>query len=157
MRASERLRAAGLVLPTAVAPTARFVAAKRVGDLLFVSGQGPHRPDGTIDRGKVGAGVSLEDARGHARLTGLNVLAAAQSVLGDIDRVEGVVKLLGFVNATSEFRDHSKVIDSCSELFVEVFGEAGEHARSAIGVASLPNDITVEIEAIFAVRGRDAQ
>lgn len=156
MRASERLRAAGLTLPEPPQPTARFVAAKRFGDLLYVSGQGPNSPDGGWHRGKVGQGVSLEDARKHARLTGLNVLAAAQKALGDLDAVEGVVKLLGFVNASPDFHDHSKVIDGCSELFLEVLGEAGEHARSAIGVSSLPNNITVEIEAIFSVR-RSAQ
>lgn len=147
------MQAAGLVLPDPIPPTARFVPAKRFGNLLFVSGQGPNRPGSNQHRGKVGGAVSLEEARGHARLTGLNVLAAVKGALGDLDQVEGVVKLLGLVNATPDFQDHSKVIDACSELFVEVFGEAGEHARSAIGVSSLPNDITVEIEAIFSVRG----
>jgi enamine deaminase RidA (YjgF/YER057c/UK114 family) len=160
LKPSSRMQAAGLVLPPPPAPTALFVNARRTGDLLYVSGQAPREPDGTIYCGKVGTEVTLAAARHHARLTGLNVLSVAQAALGDVDQIVGVVKLLGMVNAAPNFTEHSKVIDGCSELFHEVLGEAGAHARSSIGVGSLPNNITVEIEAIFAIQdegGRAAQ
>jgi enamine deaminase RidA (YjgF/YER057c/UK114 family) len=152
---SLRMKAAGLVLPPVPEPIALFVNARQIGDLLYVSGQGPREADGTLYCGKVGADVSLAEARKHARVTGMNVLAAAEHALGSLDRIGAVVKLLGMVNAAPDFRDHPKVIDGCSELFLEIFGEAGAHARSAIGVGSLPGNITVEIEAIFAVRPRE--
>jgi enamine deaminase RidA (YjgF/YER057c/UK114 family) len=149
---SSRLQAAGLVLPPPPEPIAMFVNARIVGNLLYVSGQGPRDLDGSMHRGKVGADVTTAVARTHARLTGMNVLSVAQAALGSLDRIEAVVKLLGMVNATPDFVDHPKVIDGCSELLLEILGEAGRHARSAIGVGSLPGNITVEIEAIFAVR-----
>lgn len=150
--AEARLAALGIVLPPAPKPIARFVPARRAGALLFLSGQGPVRSDGAVIEGRVGEGVSVEDARAAARLTGLNLLAAAREALGTLDRVETVVKLLGMVNAVPGFRDHPRVIDGCSDLFVDVFGEAGLHARSAVGMGSLPRNIPVEIEAILAVR-----
>jgi enamine deaminase RidA (YjgF/YER057c/UK114 family) len=105
--------------------------------------------DGTPKRGKVGGDVTTEDARDHARLVALNILAVLRDELGSLDAVGGVVKLLGLVNATPDYEDHPAVIDGASELFHQVFGEAGAHARSSFGVGSLPNRITVEIEAIF--------
>ena len=123
-----------------------------VNDLLFVSGQGPREADGLLHTGKVGRDLSVADAYGDARLTGQNLLAVVKDAVGDLIRVRQVVKLFGMVNATPEFTQHPAVIDGCSDLFVEVFGSFGEHARSAIGVASLPNNITVEIEAIFDIR-----
>jgi enamine deaminase RidA (YjgF/YER057c/UK114 family) len=159
MRSSEdpanpswRLRSAGIVLPEPPTPIAQFVNHKQVGNLLFISGQGPREANGVCHAGKVGVDVSLEAARAHARLAGINVISVAQDALGDLSRVESVVKLLGMVNASPDFADHPKVIDGCSELFVEIFGGAGTHARSAVGVSSLPNNFTVEIEAILAVR-----
>ena len=151
-KTSLRLSAAGLVLPVPAEPIAQFVNARLVGDLLFVSGQGPWKADGTYYSGKVGADVTLAEARLHARVTGLNLLAVARKALGDLDRIAAVVKLFGMGNASPDFTEHPKVIDGCSELLVEILGEAGAHARSAIGVGSLPNNFTVEIEAIFAVR-----
>ena len=148
----DRLNAAGVIIPEPPTPIACFVNHKRVGNLLFLSGQGPREADGYLHTGKVGLEVSLEEASRHARLTGLNLVAVAEQALGDIERIESFVKLLGMVNSAPEFSEHSKVIDGCSNLLREVFGSAGEHARSAIGVASLPNNITVEIEAIVAVR-----
>lgn len=127
------------------------MSARQVGSLLFILGLGPIEADGTAHRGNAGATVTIEDGRAHARLTGLNVLSVAQQALSDLDRITAVVELLGMVNATPDFTDHPKVMDGCSELLIEILGEAGAHARSAIGVASLPNNITVEIEAIFAV------
>lgn len=148
----ERLKALGLVLPTPPSPVATYVTHVREGDLLFLSGQGPREVDGRQHTGKVGAEIGIEEAYGHARLVGLNLIAVMQAALGDLGRVRRVVKLLGMVNGTPDFADHPKVINGCSDLFVDVFGEAGRHARSAVGMGSLPGNITVEIEAIVAVR-----
>jgi enamine deaminase RidA (YjgF/YER057c/UK114 family) len=147
------LAACGLVLPPPPAPIANFRTFRRAGNLLFLSGQGPLEADGKLHCGKVGRDVDVATAYGHARLTGLNLLAVTKSALGDLERVDYVVKLLGMVNAMPDFADHPSVINGCSDLFIEVFGnERGEHARSAVGMGSLPGGITVEIEAILAIR-----
>lgn len=150
----DRLTALGLTLPPPPEPIANYVPYALHGDLLYLSGQGPRQHDGRLRIGKVGRDVDVAAARADAELTGLNLLAVAQSVLGDLGRVKRVIKLFGMVNATPDFGDHPRVIDGCSSLFVEVFGEAGRHARSAVGLGSLPDGITVEIEAIFAVGDR---
>ena len=150
MSAEDNLKQLGLTLPEMPAPIANYVRFKRVGDLVFLSGQGPRRPDGSNHTGKVGADVTWEQAYEHAKLTGLGLLAAMKQAAGSLDRVE-VVKLLGMVNATPDFADHPKVINGCSDLLVAVLGENGRHARSAVGMGSLPNNITVEIEAIIRV------
>jgi enamine deaminase RidA (YjgF/YER057c/UK114 family) len=147
-----KLKSLGIVLPPAPAPMANYVSHVISGNLLFLSGQGPRTPEGLWLCGKVGAEVGVEDAYWHARLTGIRLLSVANAALGSLDRVQRVVKVLGFVNAIPSFRDHSKVINGCSDLFVEVFGDAGRHARSAIGVGSLPENTTVEIEAILEIR-----
>lgn len=147
----ERLAALGLVLPPAPPPIANFVTHVQEGQLLYLSGQGPTEPNGRLYSGKVGGGVSVEQAYGHARLVGLNLLAVMHEALGDLCRVRRVVKLLGMVNASADFADHPGVINGCSDLLNEVFGERGIHARSAVGFSSLPNQITVEIEAIVAI------
>lgn len=144
----ERLERLGLALPEVPQPIGTFVNAVRVGNLLFMSGQGPLLPDGTLMTGKVGSTISTEEAYEHARLVGLNLLAVARQEAGTLSQVRRVVKLLGMVNAEPDFTDHPKVINGCSDLFGEVFGEGGVHARSAVGMSSLPNNITVEIEAI---------
>jgi len=147
-----RLRAAGIVLPRPRPPVANYAAAVQEGALLFLSGQGPVTDEGRR-RGKVGRDVTSEEAYQHARLAGLNLLANIEASLGSLDRVARIVKVFGMVNAIEDFEDHPRVINGCSDLFVQVFGEeAGVHARSAIGVASLPGNITVEIEAVVAVR-----
>jgi len=120
--------------------------------ILYLSGQGPREPDGFLHTGKVGVDVGLDEAYGHARTTGLNLLSVAHAALGDLGRVARVVKLLGMVNAVPHFADHPRVINGASDLFVAVFGEAGRHARSAVGVGSLPGNITVEIEAVLEIR-----
>lgn len=148
---SERLTKLGIVLPPPPPPIANFLTHVREGNLLFLSGQGPREMDGFLHVGKVGRDVTNEAAYAHARLTGINLLAVIQGVLGDLDRVSRIVKLLGMVNAVPDFDEHPSVINGCSDLFVKVFGERGEHARSAIGVGSLPGNITVEIEAVVAV------
>ena len=146
----ERLQALGIVLPEAPQPIANFVTHVVDGKLLFLSGQGPTETDGTLHTGKVGADVSVEAAYAHARLTGINLIAVMQAALGDLGRVRRIVKLLGMVNATPGFEAHPAVINGCSDLMIEVFGDQGVHARSAVGFGSLPNQITVEIEAIVA-------
>jgi len=117
-----------------------------------MSGQGPVTSNGQLMTGKVGDTVSTEDAYQHALLVGLNLLSVLHDELGDLSRVTRVVKLLGMVNATPDFSEHPQVINGCSDLLVYVLGEAGRHSRSAVGVGSLPNNITVEIEAIVAIR-----
>ena len=146
-----RLERMGIVLPAMSAPLANYVPAVMSGDLLFLSGQGPRKPDGSWLRGKIGDTLTIADGYEHARVAGLNLLAAAKAALGSLDRIERVVKLLGFVNATADFSGHPRVINGCSDLLVEVLDEAGRHARSAVGVGSLPEGISVEIEAIFKI------
>lgn len=148
----EKLTSLGLKLPEVPVPVANYVPYRWVGNLLYLSGQGPKRPDGTYRPGRLGRDATIEEAYEDARLTGLNLLAVAKSALGELSRIEAVVKLLGMVNAEPDFSDHPKVINGCSDLLVEVLGDAGRHARSAVGMGSLPNRMTVEIEAILLVR-----
>ena len=152
MTPEEKLAELGLTLPPVAAPIANFVTHVEDGSLLYLSGQGPRNHDGQLATGKVGAGVSVEEAYAHAQLTGLNLLAVMKHALGDLGRVERVVKLLGMVNVDPLFSDHPKVINGCSDLMVNVFGDKGRHARSAVGFGSLPGQITVEIEAIIRFR-----
>jgi enamine deaminase RidA (YjgF/YER057c/UK114 family) len=149
----DRLKELGLELPTPATPMANYVPFQLVNGFLYLSGQGPRRADGTLHTGKVGADVDVEEAYKHAQLTGLNLLAVAHLALGDLARVRHVVKLLGMVNAVPTFGDHPKVINGCSDLFVNVLGDAGRHARSGVGMGSLPGNISVEIEAIMQVDG----
>lgn len=148
----EQLHNLGLSLPAPPCPVGNFVPFVRHENLLFLSGQGPLRRDGSLATGKVGKDVSTEQAYEHARLAGLVLLACMREALGSLDRVERVVKVLGMVNATADFTEHPRVINGCSDLFAELFAERGRHARSAIGLGSLPGGITVEIEAIVAVK-----
>lgn len=149
MRVEQRLKELGLELPEPVNPAANYVRHLRTGNLLFISGTGPSNDS---PRGKVGADVSAEDAYRAARSVGLQILATAQVALdGDLDRIKRAVKVLGMVNSAPDFGDHPKVINGCSDLLVEILGEAGRHTRSAIGFVSLPNQICVEIEATFEV------
>ncbi len=152
MRIEQRLAELKIVLPTLHPPLGTYVHAKRAGDLLFLAGKGPGDAQGKMLVGKVGVGVTTEEAYQHARLVGLMLIAVMKDALGDLDRVSDIVKVLGMVNASPDFTDHPKVINGCSDLFVEVFGEHGRHARSAVGMGGLPGGITVEIEAIAAVR-----
>jgi len=153
MTIEQRLSELNITLPKVGGALGNYVHAKRIGKLLYLSGQGPERADGTMPRGKLGAGVSVEEGYRHARQVGLVLIAAIKDALGgDLDRVDGIVKVLGMVNAAPDFEDHPKVVNGCSDLFVEVFGEAGRHARSAVGMSSLPAGIPVEIEVIVAVK-----
>jgi enamine deaminase RidA (YjgF/YER057c/UK114 family) len=148
----DRLSALGLELLAVPQPIGTYVAHVAVGNLVFLSGQGPREASGHLHTGKVGGDVGIEDAYAHARLTGLNLLSVLHAATGDLRRVKRIVKLLGMVNGTSDFADHPKVINGCSDLFVAVFGADGQHARSAVGMDSLPGNITVEIEAIVELR-----
>lgn len=147
----ERLAQLGIVLPAVPKPMANYVPWVQVNDLLYLSGQGPRLGSGEFAQGKVGADVTTEEAYQHARLVGIQLLATAKAAVGDLGRVKRIVKLLGMVNAAPDFKQHPQVINGCSDLFVEVFCEQGRHARSAVGMGSLPNNITVEIEAIIQV------
>ena len=151
MSAQARIAELGIELPALMPPAGLYRSAVRVGDLLFCSGAGPIRPDGSIVRGKVGTDIDLATARDAARLVGLQLLAAMHEELGSLDAVSRIVKLLGMVNCAPGFNNTPGVIDGCSELFIEVFGEAGRGARSAVGMAELPFDISVEIEVIAQV------
>ncbi len=142
------LESLGLTLPSPPAPVANYVRAVRVHNLVFLSGHGPTR-DGTFAfQGKVGADRTVEEGYEAAKLTMLNCLASLKELIGDLDRVHRIVKLLGMVNCTEDFGHHPEVINGASDLLVEIYGERGRHARSAVGMQSLPRGITVEIEMI---------
>jgi enamine deaminase RidA (YjgF/YER057c/UK114 family) len=152
--AEEQLRKLKLELPPVAKPGATLVPAVRAGDMLYVSGHGPRKPDGTSIVGKVGQDLDVKQGREAARLIGLQVLSVVRQELGSLDKVVRLVKTLGMVNATPDFKQQPQVINGFSDLMVEVFGEkAGKGARSAVGMGSLPGGIAVEIEAIFQVRG----
>jgi len=147
MSAEKKLKELGITLGPVTPPVANYVNAVRTGNLLYLAGKGPA---GNV-AGIVGKDITVEQAYGHARTTGLNLMAVMKDELGSLDRVKRIVKVLGMVNAVPGFTDQPKVINGCSDLFVEVFGERGKHARSAVGMGSLPNNIPVEIEVIVEV------
>jgi enamine deaminase RidA (YjgF/YER057c/UK114 family) len=152
MSAEKRLKELGIDLGTVSPPVANYVNAVRTGNLLFLAGKGP-RPgrDGQRPRGKVGRDFTVEQAYQHARSVGLDLIAVMRAELGSLDNVKRIVKVLGMVNTVPEFEDQPKVINGCSDLFVQVFAERGKHARSAVGMGSLPMGIPVEIECIVEV------
>lgn len=145
-----RLAELGIVLPNPVAPVANYVPFVRMGSLLVISGQISLGPDGLV-AGKLGGGISIEDGQKAARLCGLNVLAHIQSAVGNLDNVIRIVRLGGFINCTPDFVDGPKVMNGASDLMVEVFGEKGRHSRSTIGVAALPANAAVEVEAMVEI------
>lgn len=145
-----RLAELGIILPNPVAPVANYVPFVRMGSLLVISGQISLGPDGLV-AGKLGGGISIEDGQKAARLCGLNVLAHIQSAVGNLDNVIRIVRLGGFINCTPDFVDGPKVMNGASDLMVEVFGEKGRHSRSTIGVAALPANAAVEVEAMVEI------
>lgn len=151
MSFEKRIKELEIELPPIGETIGTFIHAKQHGNLLFMSGKGPFK-DGIRPKGKLGADMSLDEGYQHARQVGMLLISAMKSVLGDLDRVDEIVKVFGLVNATPDFVDHFKVVNGCSDLFMEVFGEKGRHARTAAGASSLPNGIPCEIEAIVAVR-----
>ena len=150
MTPEDKLKALGLTLPPLRTPPANFIPFKLDGRTIYLSGQGPAKPDGSYYIGKVGRDFTWQEAYEHAKLVGLGLLAAAKAAAGELSRVEPL-KLLGMVNATPDFVDPPKVINGCSDLLVQVFGERGRHARSAVGMATLPNGMSVEIEAVMRI------
>jgi enamine deaminase RidA (YjgF/YER057c/UK114 family) len=151
MGAEATIKRLGIAVPTPSKPLGNYVPGVQVGNLLFLSGHGPMRDGSPIARGKVGRDLSVEEASKVAREVGINLLGSARSVLGSLDRVKRVVKVLGMVNSAEGFGEQPKVINGFSDLMVEVFGENGRHARSAVGMAELPMGIPVEIEMIVEV------
>jgi len=147
-----RLKELGLELPPTPRPLAEYVPAKLVGDLVFVSGQGPVKDGKVAYAGKVGADLALEEGYDCARLCALNCLAAVKGVVGSLERVEEVVQLRGFVNSAPGFDRQPEVLNGASELMVKLFGEKGRHARAALGTCSLPRNIAVELEMVVRVR-----
>jgi enamine deaminase RidA (YjgF/YER057c/UK114 family) len=150
MSPEEKLKQLGLTLPDVPKPVANYVSYKRDGTTLYLSGQGPRDAHGKYQIGIVGKDFSVEQGYEHAKLVGLGLLAAAKAAVGDLSKVE-VIKLLGMVRGTPEFGDQPKVINGCSDLFVAVLGERGRHARSAVGMGSLPHGMSVEIECIMKI------
>jgi enamine deaminase RidA (YjgF/YER057c/UK114 family) len=150
-RAEDRLTELGLTLPDVAAPVAAYTPAVRTGDLVFTSGQVPTVDGKVVATGKVGAEVDAADAQEYARICALNALAAVKALVGDLDKVRRVVKVVGFVASAPDFTGQPGVVNGASELLNQVFGDAGVHARSAVGVAALPLDVPVEVEILVEV------
>ena len=148
----ERLEELGVTLPVVAEPVAEYVPAKRVGNLVYVSGQGPIRHGRAVYVGQVGGDVSLDAGCKAAEICVLNCLAAVKSVVGSLEMVEEIIQVRGFVNSTDDFHDQPKVINGASELLVRTFGDCGRHVRAALGTSNLPGNISVEIEMIVRVR-----
>jgi len=149
--AETRLKEKGIVLNEPSKPVANYVNAVRVGNLLFLAGKGPTKPDGSNITGKVGKDLTIEQGYEAARLTAINHLAVLKAELGSLNKVKRIVKVLGMVNCTEDFKDQPKVINGYSDLMVEIFGDKGKHARSAVGMYALPVNIAVEVEVIVEV------
>jgi enamine deaminase RidA (YjgF/YER057c/UK114 family) len=146
-----KLKELKIDLPVIGKPIANYVHVVRTGNLLFLAGKGPSDTKGVYITGKVGKDLTLEQGQAAARLTAINQLAVLKAELGSLDKIKRIVKVLGMVNCEADFRDHPKVINGFSDLLVEVFGEKGKHARSAVGMCSLPMNMAVEIELIVEV------
>ena len=151
MSFEEKLKELGIELNSPPSPVANYIPVQQTGNLIYLSGQGPRDKSGNFITGKVGEDISADEAYELAKNTAINLISVMKSYLGSLDRIEKIVKVLGMVNSTSDFKDHPKVINGCSDFFVEVFGEKGRHARSAVGMGSLPNNMAVEIEIIVEV------
>lgn len=149
----EKLKEMGHELPSPPAPMANYIPGYRTGNLVFLSGVGPRNTDGSMTAGKLGREFTVEQGYAAARSCALNLLANLKSIIGDLDGVVHIVKILGMVNSAPEFGQQPQVINGCSDLLVEAFGERGRHARSAVGMSALPNGIPVEIEMIVEVSG----
>lgn len=146
-----KLESLGLVLPEMPPPIANYVRSTRTGNLVFLAGHGPLKPDGSYVTGKVDSELSIEQAYEAARLTCLALLASLKEEIGDLDKVKRIVRVFGMVNSTPDFTDQPRVINGCSDLLVELYGDKGRHARAAVGMVSLPVGIAVEIEMIVEV------
>ena len=151
MSIEKKLKELGIELKSPPTPVANYIPVQQTGNLIYLSGQGPRDESGNFITGKVGSEISAEEAYDLSRNTAINLLSAMNAYLGSLDRVVKIVKVFGMVNSETSFIDHPKVINGCSDFFVEVFGEKGRHARSAIGMGSLPNNVAVEIEIIVEI------
>jgi len=147
-----RIKELGIQLIKPTPPIANYVKAVRVGNLIFLAGHGPDKPEGGMVTGKVGGELTMEQGRDAARLTGISLLSTLKGEIGDLNKVKRIIKVLGMVNAVPTFDKHPQVVNGFSDLMVEVFGENGKHARSSVGVSSLPNNIAVEIEMIVELK-----
>ena len=147
----ENLKKSGIELPVPQKPVANYVNAVRTGNLIFLAGKGPSKPDGSLITGKVGKDLTVQQGYEAARLTAINQLAVLKAELGSLNKVKRIVKVLGMVNCSEDFTDQPKVINGYSDLMVEIFGEKGKHARSAVGMYALPMNIAVEVEMIVEV------
>lgn len=150
--AENKLKELNIVLPEIGKPMANYVHVVRSGKLLFLAGKGPAKADGSYITGKVGKELTIEQGREAARLTAIHQLAVLKSELKDLNKIKRIVKVLGMVNCESDFKEHPKVINGFSDLIVEIFGVKGRHARSAVGMCSLPNNMAVEIELIVEIK-----
>lgn len=149
--AEANLKSLNITLPKLSKPLANYVHTVRTGNLVYTAGKGSANPDGSLYTGKLGDDLTIEQGQEAARLAGIRLLASLQAELGSLNKVKRIVKVLGMVNATSDFTEHSQVINGFSDLMVEVFGERGKHARSAVGMSSLPKNLAVEIEMVVEV------
>lgn len=147
----EKLKSLNIVLPAPSSPVANYVKFVRTGNLIFLSGHGPSKADGSYITGKLGRDLSIEGGYTAARQTGISLLATLKAAVGDLSKVKRIVKVLGMVNGTDSFIDQPKVINGFSDLMVAVFGDKGKHARSAVGMASLPMNMAVEIEMVVEI------
>ena len=147
-----RIKELGIQLIKPTPPIANYVKAVRMGNLVYLSGHGPDKPEGGVVTGKVGSDLTLEQGRDAARLAGISLLSTLKAEIGDLNKVKRIVKVMGMVNSVPTFDKHPAVINGFSDLMVDVFGENGKHARSAVGMASLPNNIAVEIEMIVELK-----
>lgn len=155
MSPEQRLAEAGFFLPDPIPPTETYVPFRLAGPVLYVSGHGPRRKDGSYIQGRLASAADIETGYAAAQTVALNMLATIKLALGSLERVEAVLKVLGMVNAAPEFVHHPKVLNGFSDVLVTAFGDAGRHARSAVGMGSLPHGMTVEVEAILQVRNDD--
>ncbi len=151
MGAEKRVTELGIDLSSVPTPIANYVPSVRTGNLVFLSGQGPNRPEGGMVTGKLGRDISVDEGYAAARLVAIGLLSALRAEIGSLDRVTRIVKLLGMVNGTVDFTDQPSVINGASDLLVDIFGDLGKHARSAVGMGSLPMGISVEVEMIVEV------
>ena len=151
MSAEQRVRDLGLSLPSGSAPAANYTNAVRSGNLLFIAGKAPLAENGTLPRGKLGRELTVDDGYRYARSATMDLIAVIRAELGSLDRVARIVEVQGFVNATEDFEEHAKVLNGCSDLLVEVFGERGIHARSVLGANSLRSNVPVIVKAVVEI------
>jgi enamine deaminase RidA (YjgF/YER057c/UK114 family) len=147
----EKIKSAGYELPVATKPIANYVKYVRTGNLIFLSGHGPSKADGSNITGKLGKDMTIEQGYEAAKITALSLLATLKDAVGDLSKVKRIVKVNGYVNCLPDFTDHPKVINGCSDFLVLIFGDKGKHARAAMGMVALPNNIAVEIEMVVEV------